>query len=57
MIVDNCAANCSSLTPIVAAALATLLIPVLNSSRSDAVVAATAANLSTYNSASSALTL
>ena len=39
------------------AADATLLIPVDNSSRSAAVVAATAANLSTYNSVSAAVTL
>jgi len=44
-------------TPIKFAADATLDIPVDNSSRSAAVVAATAATLSIYNSASSALTL
>ena len=55
--VDSCADNWSILTPIALAADATFDIPVDNSSKSAAVVAATAANLSTYISASSATTL
>ena len=52
IMVDNIPFNWSTSTPMFAAADATLLIPVDNSSKSDAVVAATAANLSTYISAS-----